>query len=69
MTARRQYPTKAEIKRAVAALGEAAQNLGVVIKGVEMTPDGTIRLLDSESSAPSAYARWKQGQANDRGSS
>lgn len=63
---RRVYPTKAEIKRAVAALAEAAQSVGIHVSGVEMDASGRIRLMDSGGGSASAYDRWKAGQADDR---
>jgi|GEM_PF-1594237 len=53
------YPTKAEIDRVVKSMKAA----GLEVGGVEITRDGTIRVLSKLANSPaSAYYRWKQGQ-------
>lgn len=45
MTGRRSYARKVEIDRAI----RAAQACGLDIRGVELSPDGHIRLIDREA--------------------
>ncbi len=53
------YPTKTEIDRVIRSMTAA----GVEIGGVEVTRDGTIRVLKAMANAPaSAYDRWRNGQ-------
>lgn len=51
--ARRAYPRKVEIARAV----EAARSAGISIGGVEVSADGTIRIVSAQTSVDSAYDR------------
>lgn len=54
------YATKAQIARAV----EAWRALGKEPAGIELAPDGTIRLTPlPQASEGSAYDRWKAGRA------
>lgn len=53
------YPTKAEIARAIAA----ARAAGIDVSGLEVSRDGTIRLLPAAAaSVATAYDRWKNGR-------
>ena len=53
------YPRKAQIERAIAA----AKAGGIKVGGVEIDPDGTIRILGEKASAgETPYERWKRGQ-------
>lgn len=57
MTARRAYARKAEIARAI----EAAQACGIDVGGVELSPNGAIRLID-RSAIPQPqndFDRWE----------
>lgn len=50
------YPRRAQIERAIAA----AKAGGMKVGGVEIDPDGTIRVLGERAgAAESAYDRWK----------
>lgn len=55
----RQYASRAEIKRIVAAVREA----GIAVEVVEVTPDGTIRVMsaDAKQAPPEdAYEKWSR---------
>lgn len=55
---RRAYPRKAEIARTL----EAARDFGLDVRGFEVSPDGTIKILDarrSDGSVESEIERWK----------
>lgn len=55
----RRYPRKAEIARAV----EAAKACGLSVGGIEIGPDGTIRVLQAAPGGlDSPYERWKAGR-------
>ncbi len=56
---RPRYATKALIARMI----DAAKSAGLDVRGVELSPDGTVRLYDASQVATSAYDRWKQGQS------
>lgn len=61
MTARRAYPRKVEIARAV----EAARELGIVVGTVEIGADGTIRIISAPAGGipmDNPYDRWKAGR-------
>ena len=59
----RAYPRKAEITRAV----DAARTAGIAIGGVEVSPDGTIRILPASSTpVDSAYDRWQASRKGER---
>jgi hypothetical protein len=50
------YPRRSQIERAIAA----AKAGGIKVGGVEIDPDGTIRILGEQpGGAESAYDRWK----------
>lgn len=54
----REYATRSQIKRAI----DAARDAGIEIGGVEVAPDGTIRILSLAQTQPertSAYDQWK----------
>lgn len=55
----RQYASRAKMK----AFVEQARELGIKISGVELTADGTIRILADQPgraiSADAAYDEWK----------
>ncbi|GGN49617.1 hypothetical protein GCM10011349_20430 [Novosphingobium indicum] len=56
----RHYATKAKVKSYV----ETARELGIKIGGVELAPDGTIRILAEQAvraaNTGSAYDDWKR---------
>lgn len=64
MTRARQRLTEARIKRALAAWLAAGQQLG----GLEVAPDGTIRILASAPAGPQAdpLEAWLAGRNGDR---
>lgn len=53
--ARPRYATKAAIARAVAA----ARACGIMPAGVELGPDGTIRILPPTAKPADAFAAWE----------
>lgn len=56
----RPYATKAQIERVVAAAREAG-----IIGGLEVTPDGTIRIVPiQQSTATTAFDRWQDRRQN-----
>ena len=57
--ARPRYASKAAIQRAVAAW----RALGKEPAGIELAPDGTIRLTPAPTNDGSAYERWKATRA------
>lgn len=52
--ARARYATKAAIKRAT----EAAKACGIEPGGVELAPDGTIRILSAQAAPRDAWDEW-----------
>jgi hypothetical protein len=55
------YPRKAQIERAIAA----ARAGGIKVGGIEIDPDGTIRILEGQSpAATDAYERWATRKKN-----
>lgn len=55
MTARARYATKAAIKRAT----EAARACGIIPGGVELAPDGTIRIIPATARPADSWAQWE----------
>lgn len=57
MTAKRAYPRKAEIARAV----EAAKACGLDVAGIEVSPNGSIRLLENRAipQPENDFDRWE----------
>lgn len=57
MTARRAYPRKAEIARFV----EAAKASGIDVAGIEISPEGHIRLLEARAipQPQNDFDRWE----------
>lgn len=54
---RRQYPRRLEITRAVAA----ARDLGIAVSGIEVSPEGKIRITSGSQDAAGAsneFERW-----------
>lgn len=59
---RHNYPTKAAIDGAVAAMVAAAEKAGLDVGAIEVTPDGRIRIVDTRAIAPtpgSEFERWE----------
>jgi hypothetical protein len=55
------YATKAMIKRAV----DGARQAGLEFAGIELSPDGTIKLLPVGKTQPTnAYDRWQETRAD-----
>lgn len=52
---RARYATKAAIKRAT----EAARASGITPGGVELAPDGTIRIIPAAAQPRDAWAQWE----------
>lgn len=64
MKQRRPVATPAKTRKLVSAAVEAATAAGVKVGGIEIAPDGTIRILRQQpaSAAPGdAYDAWKAG--------
>ena len=57
MTTRRAYPRKVEITRAV----EAAKACGLDVAGIEISPNGSIRLLEERAipKPENDFDRWE----------
>ncbi len=56
---RARYATKAAIARGIAA----ARSAGLQVGGIEIGPDGTIRILQqAAATVESPYDRWKAGR-------
>lgn len=57
MTPRRAYPRKVEIARAV----EAAKASGIDVAGIEISPDGHIRLVEARAipQPQNDFDRWE----------
>ena len=53
--ARKRYPNKQTLKRLV----DNARAAGIDVAGVEMAPDGTVRLLPPQATPASDFDRWK----------
>lgn len=53
--ARARYATKAAIERAVTV----ARQCGITPGGIELAPDGTIRIIHGPESRASDYDRWR----------
>jgi hypothetical protein len=47
----------------VKALIRAAQQAGLIISGVDVSPDGTVRLITQPPALDSAYDAWKRSAA------
>jgi hypothetical protein len=54
------YPVKKIIARAL----DAAREAGLEIGGVDVRPDGTVRVLTREATKEDAFADWKRRAAN-----
>lgn len=54
-TGRPRYATKAAVSRAVAA----ARACGIMPAGVELAPDGTIRILPQSAKPADTFAAWE----------
>lgn len=52
---RAHYVSKAQLKRLV----DSARAAGIDFAGVEMAPDGTVRLLPPAASPANDFDRWK----------
>jgi hypothetical protein len=63
---RHNYPTKAEVDRLTGVLVMAAKAAGLKVSGVEIGPDGAIRVVEGLATAPADdYDRWKAAQDDD----
>lgn len=53
--ARTRYPSDAQIERAV----DVARRCGIIVGGIEINRDGSIRILPAEARLDSPYEQWK----------
>lgn len=53
------YASKVAIRRAI----EAAQEAGIEVGGIEVSPDGRIKVLAKGPTPENAYDRWKASKA------
>lgn len=60
MAERPSYAVQKIIERAI----KAAKDAGMDVGGVEVSPDGTVRVLTRESTKVDAYADWKRRAVN-----
>ena len=60
MSPRPSYAVQKIIERAV----KAAKDAGLEVGGVEVLPDGTVRVLTKDSTQHDAFADWKRERAN-----
>lgn len=56
MSAKSSYAVQKIIERAV----KAAKDAGLDVGGVEVLPDGTVRVLTKESAQHDAFSDWKK---------
>lgn len=54
------YAVQKIIERAI----KAAKDAGMDVGGVEVSPDGTVRVLTKESTKVDAFSDWKRERAN-----
>lgn len=60
MSGKTSYAVQKIIERAV----KAAKDAGLDVGGVEVLPDGTVRVLTKESTKVDPFADWKRERAN-----
>lgn len=56
---RRRYPTQAAIDRVI----RAARKAGIFVNGIEVSPDGVIRVIDRTESPQDDFERWQRSKA------